>query len=170
MEPLSDETQITEPHKRFLKRLDDSRPATFTVAAWLHKKGKTVTIPAIRYAPEHKDFLQYVDSGDIIITEEGGEQSIVEVKHLRKTDFTSAEDFPHPSVIISNVYTVERNRGRIRAYMILNRLMTHMIIVRGKDIDKWEKRNVFASNTQKVEALYTCHPKDCKFISIEEQK
>jgi hypothetical protein len=170
MEPLSDETQRAESHQRFLKRLDGSRPALFKVAEWLHRKGKTVTIPAIRYSPEHREFLKYVDKGDIIITNDDGSQSIVEVKHFKQTKFTCAEDFPHPSVIVSNIYTVQRNRGHISAYLILNKDMTHMIIVKGSKIDEWEIRDIYASNTQKFEKYYTCHPKDCKFISIEEQK
>lgn len=170
MELLSDATKIDEEHKKFLKRLDDSRHALFLMAAWLHKQGYTVTIPAIRYAPEHKDFLQYVDSGDLILTKEDGTQSVIEVKHLKKTDFTNENDWPHPTVIVSNVHTVNRNRGKVKRYVLLNKAMTHIVIINADQIDKWEIRNIFASNTQKFEYFYTCKTSDCKFRSIVEDK
>jgi len=140
------------------------------MAAWLHKKGRTVTIPAIRYAPEHKDFLQYVDGGDLIITKEDGTEAVIEVKHLKKTDFTGAHDWPHPIVIVSNIHTVDRNRGRVKTYVLMNRAMTHIATVRADDIDKWQIKKIFASNTQKVESFYTCSPSDCRFQSLIEEK
>jgi hypothetical protein len=167
---LSDETQIIDSHEKFLKSLDKSRQSLFVIAAWLHKKGYTVTIPAIRYAPEHKDFPQYVDGGDMILTKEDGTQSVIEVKHLRNTDFTGLHDWPHPAVIVSNIHTVNRNRGRIKTYVIMNRAMTHIATIRADDIDKWQIKKIFASNTQKVESFYTCSPSDCRFQSLIEEK
>ena len=165
MEPLSDDTQKMDRHNAFLRRLYGSSFGVFVVAAWMHRLKRTVKIYPIDAAPFGEDPNKYVDKGDLLVTDEKGENSLLEVKHIQ-TSFTCQEDWPHPFVIVSNVGSVDRNRGSVKAYVILNKEATHVAIIPASDIDSWEKRDIMSSNTQKVEAFYTCKPSSCVFKFI----
>jgi hypothetical protein len=146
-----------ERHERFIKRLDASRPSTFRVAEWLHKKGWSVQIPSIRYAPFEDDPMEYVDEGDLFI-ERNGIQSRIDVKHSG-VQFTDRASWPikyNGIMLVSNKAAVDRANGKSLAYIIVNPPMTHMAIIWQKTREHWVEKEFFASNTQKKENFYAC--------------
>lgn len=151
----------------FVNRLQKSRAAMFRVAEWLHLQGVSVTIPAIKVVPEGEDNEPYYDSGDIHCECPKRGSFIVEVKHLT-TDFTGKHDWPHKETIVSNVGTVDRNWGKIKAYILVNKSMTHAIFVNGDTSEKWTKRQIFAKNTNKTEWFYVCPIDFVSFKKITE--
>ncbi len=165
---MSDEIQaIDDPYDAFVERLENSREAVFAVAMWLHRKGRTVTIPRTRVAPRYAKSEGYVDDGDIIAEDENGNVSVIEVKGSQRFNFTDAESWPYPVVVISNASTVDRNRGKIAAYIVVSSDRKNMAIINTKDIDTWEKKDLWAHNTKKFESFYTCKPNSCTFRSLE---
>ena len=156
-----------ERHERFIRRLDASRPSTFRVAEWLHKKGWSINIPAISYAPLDANPLDYVDEGDLFI-EKDGYTARIDVKH-RGTDFTDAESWPpqyYGNMIVSNKAAVDRANGQSKAYIIVSKPMTHMAIIWDKTREHWFPKELTAGNTQKKEWFYLCQIKYVDFRSF----
>lgn len=154
-------------HDGFVKRLQGSRAAVFRVAEWLHKHGMTVTVPAIVAAPRNADITDYYDTGDIEVSCPKRGDFKIEVKHLQ-TDFTSCGDWPYKNTIVSNQGTIDRNDGQIKAYVLVNRLMTHALVVNSDTKDHWEIKAIYASNTQKYENFYQCPMKHVTCVRISE--
>jgi hypothetical protein len=152
-------------HQRFLQRLDNSRASIFLVAEWLHKRGYSVSIPAIRYAPKASEQLDYVDEGDIII-ERDGVKSLVEVKHIQK-HFTCREDWPFPRVYMANLAASERFAGKTVSYFIVNNDMTHMGIIYNHTKEHWYPHKTNATNTGNVEIFMSCPPEHVEFRKIK---
>lgn len=154
-------------YQGFVDRLKKSRAAMFRVAEWLHGQGVSVTIPAIKIVPEDGNREEYYDSGDIHCECPKRGSFTVEVKHLT-TDFTGRDDWPYKLMIVSNAGTVERNWGKIKAYIIVNKSMTHAIFINGDTCDKWVKKELFAKNTGKNEWFYICSMDIVSFKKITE--
>jgi hypothetical protein len=144
-------------HEGFTKRLDASRSSTFRVAEWLHKKGFSVTIPAIRFAPLGANPLDYVDEGDLFI-ESGGKKHRIDVKH-RGTEFTDADSWPQKlkgKMIVSNKIAVDRANGESKAYIIVSQPMTHIAIIWNTTREHWVAEELFSRNIQQLEWFYLC--------------
>jgi len=154
-------------HQKFLERLDASRPSIFRVAEWLHKRGYSVSIPAIQYAPTAKEHLKYVDHGDIVI-EKNGKKGLVEVKHMIKRNFTCAADHKRDDILLSNVNAVKRLINRVTAYVIVNQTMTHVAVIYSNTKEHWFEKKVFAKNTQNYEMFMACPIKFVEFRCINE--
>lgn len=147
----------TEKHERFTKRLEASRASTFKVAEWLHKKGFSISIPAIRFAPLGSNPLDYVDEGDLFI-ESGGHKVRIDVKHSG-TEFTDADSWPKRlkgRMIVSNKKAIDRAEGSSKAYIIVNPPMTHVAIIWQRTWKYWVAEELPASNTKELEWFYLC--------------
>lgn len=153
-------------HESFLAALKKSHKAVFRVAEWVHRgsanvRSRTVIIPA------HTETGS--DACDLMVWDE--EQSKVmklEIKHKLDTKFTSADDYPFKTIIISNSKTIERNWGKIEAYIIVNDKLTHAAIIPFNTHDKWKKFQIHAKNTDKVEEFYLCAKECATFVKISE--
>jgi hypothetical protein len=157
-----------EAHKRFLKRLDGSRPAMFRVAEWLHKKGYDVGIPAIRYRKFEDKIEDFVDSGDVFARKDGKKYRF-EIKHI-SYDFTSAEDWPvkQKTMLVSNKAAVERENGKATAFVVVNKPMTHVAIIWRHTRKHWFPDRKFATNTQRWEDFYSIKTEHVDFRSMSD--
>jgi hypothetical protein len=156
-----------ERHDRFIKRLDASRPSMFRVAEWLHKKGWSINIPAIRYKPMGENPMDYVDDGDLFI-ERNGQVDRIDVKHSG-IEFTDAASWPikyHGQMIVSNKAAVDRANGDSLAYIIVSKSMNHMAIIWKKTQTHWIAKELFATNTQQKEWFYLCPLEHIDFRSF----
>jgi hypothetical protein len=150
----------------FLKRLNESRPATFRVAEWIHRgdartPSRTVIIPAIR--PELGP-----DKGDIWVEDLDGFTKIVEVKHRAKLPFTCVDDYPFPTIIVSNVGSVKRNWGHVLAYVVVNSTMTYAAVLGWDNHKHWFEEDIFASNSNKMERFFMCPKEHATFVRLVE--
>jgi hypothetical protein len=158
-------------HAKFLQRLDNSRPAVFRVAEYLHRLGYALEIPAINYAPNAGAFIDYVDKGDIIITTQEGEKQIIEVKNPDK-NFTDKQDwinFKLDTVFLGNKASVERQKIIPEAYFIVSNNLTHAIIVHKNTRKHWNITEKKAKNTGNVEHFYECPLKYVIFRDLRER-
>ena len=164
---------MSENYDAFVDRLKSSRAAVFRVAEWVHRgdiysHGRSVYIPAIRICPEGESPADYLDDGDLFITDEEKGKLKLEVKHWKRLNFTSRSDCPYKDVFVSNVDTVERNWGTVEAYIVVSNDMTHAIIIPSHTRDKWVIREVIASNTKRLERFYACPVNLVSFRKISE--
>jgi hypothetical protein len=157
---------MSEQHDKFLKRLDGSRVAVFRVGEWLHRKGFTVTIPSISYAPDASQHMDHVDEGDIFITKNGQEKvGRVEVKHI-DTDFDCRGNWPYKVMFVSNKDAVDRADPEPFFYIIVNKEMTHGGIIYFKTKDQWTVKTGKANNTGNIETNYAIDPDLVKFVDL----
>jgi hypothetical protein len=117
-------------HKRFLKHLDQSQDAVWTVAQWLHGKGHRVSIPPTTKAENHSEWKDHADGGDLYISQR------VEVKQ-RFVDFTSADDWPYESFIVCARHSWDRAVPKPFSYVYLNKDMTYAGVVLGSSASEW---------------------------------
>lgn len=138
-------------HGKFLERLARSSETVLAVADWLHRSGRTVEIPATRFAPTADQADAFVDEGDIIIIE----RKIIQVKGISR-DFTCRDDWPFGEYLVSNKEAVERMDGRVSAYVTVGKSLRCAAIVDGGSRKDWYLTNKKAANTGNVEAFYAC--------------
>ena len=145
---------MSEQHQEFLKRVDNSRPAVFKIAEYLHRSGYSVFIPAYKYAPTASEHMAYVDNGDIII--EGKNNGRVEVKHMKKNMFTYHKDFPFKRAIVASKKSIDRASPTPLAYIFVNSVMTHIGIIHWNTKPHWFVENLLMPNTGNFEEMYLC--------------
>lgn len=150
----------------FLEALKKSHKAVFKIAEWVHRgsanvRSRTVIIPASNG--------EQPDACDLMVWDEDQSKVMkLEIKHKVDTKFTSVDDYPFKTIIVSNSKTIERNWGKIEAYIIVNDKLTHAAIIPFNTNEKWKKFQIYAKNTDKVEEFYVC-PKECAtFVRILE--
>ena len=158
---------MSEQHDKFLKRLDGSRVAVFRVGEWLHRKGFTVTIPSISYAPDARSHMDHVDDGDILISRPSAKHEFarVEVKHIQH-DFDCVENYPFKRVVIASKDVIDRADPEPLVYVIVNKEMTHGGLVYYSERDKWFEYPMDASNTGNREMKYAVLPEYVKFVDL----
>lgn len=135
-------------YEEFIRRLDNSRPSTFLMAQYLHKRGWDVTVPAFIYPPPDSNWEDNVDNGDVFIEKINNGPHRVDVKHVT-LDFTCLDDFPHRNMFVADIRAIRRADPFPIAYMIVNNKSTHIGIVWSKTKHHWSPREVWASNTEK---------------------
>lgn len=155
-------------NEAFVKRLIDSRAATFVVGRWLHSLGYDVRIPAF-YIPKDKHDKGIPDCGDIFIQKDGRPEKRMEVKHRPNLNFTCLEDWPFDGgIFLANVDVIERGSDNLGAFVTVNGPMTHIGIVRADTRRYWSQVDVWCSNTRKVERKFACPMQHVQFRSIAE--
>lgn len=151
-------------HEKFLERLTQSMGAVMSVAAWLNRAGRTIEIPAIRYAPTAADATMFYDEGDIVVLD----RKIIQVKGISR-DFTSAADWPFHEYFVSNQAAVDRMQGRVAAYVTVSNDKRHAAIVESSTKGNWYLKDVRASNTGNVERFYVSPLSCVVFRSLEQR-
>ena len=84
-----------EKFEAFKRNLIGSEPGRMAVAAHLRTVFPIVEVPPLRVAPNRELARLYKDHGDIWTQLEDGRRFRVEVRHLKGTQFTCAEDWPY---------------------------------------------------------------------------
>jgi len=152
---------MSEQHKRFLNRLARSREAVMRVAQWLHFSGLDIEIPSVQFSPTAAESDSYIDVGDIFILT----KQAIEVKRLG-IQFSGSADWPFKEVFVSNKATVERNRGRVSAYISLSADMNYAAVVNVDTKPHWYEKQTRASNTGNMESFYACPIRYVKFCDL----
>jgi hypothetical protein len=99
------------------------------VGDWLRRLGYEVRIPDQNLRPTAALRHLYSDDGDLFVTTKGITKA-VEVKH-RSIDFTSAFDYPFPTIIVNEAHLLTDERlAKIFGYVIVNDPGTHVAVVR----------------------------------------
>jgi len=129
---------VVKSDDEFKAALQESQPAVQVAYRWLLSKGYSATVPPTVERPDFETRMSYQDKGDIILHKDGKDLR-VEVKG-RDLHFTSAEDFPYPTIFIDEDYKVDDPKKPIEtlsAYIILNADLTYAAIIRAATRDRW---------------------------------
>lgn len=148
-------------HDKFLERLANSSGAVFAVALNQHKKGRTVEIPPVRYAPTAGDAEGFVDEGDLVIVT----RSIIEVKQIRHS-FTGRADWPFKEALVSNKAAVDRRINSVAAYVTVGGNLSHACVIPRSTRPHWHVVEKLASNTGNVEKFYACPLDKVRFETL----
>ena len=152
-------------HNKFLKHLDDSSEAVFTVAKHLYLKGLDVRINALKKAEKHSDWKKYKDDGDLFVFND--EKSYrIEVKGL-SCDFTNKNDWCFKDFIVCAKHSFDNANPKPYAYFILNKKRTHCAIVKETTSSTWNivkrKDNRYKDITQE---FYICDLNKIEWICL----
>lgn len=123
-------------HQKFLSHLDSSRDAIHRVADWFIAKGMTVRIPGVRRAPDHDQWKDFADGGDLFIEQR------IEVKKLSR-EFTCRRDWPFgEKFLVCAKHAWDRAQPKPYAIVILSSNMGHAAVVKAASRAFWmvEKR------------------------------
>lgn len=148
----------------FTERFVGSRRAVFKVAEYIWREKKLdVTIPYTGLAPSINQSVEYIDKGDIICHTASGKDFIIEVKGL-SADFTCAADYPFNMVIVNEVAKADRIDAF--AYFLVNRALTHALIIKTSTKDKWVIKDVHDKRRGDTEKMYHCDLSCGEFVEL----
>lgn len=121
-----------KPDAQFVNDFLQSSQYVNLVAYWFSVNGISSRILPNMLRPEVGRRFDFMDNGDIEI------HLKVEVKH-RSIDFTSRDDYPYPTILIDEVYKVDKKSRDLYAYVILNERADTCIMIYKYTISKWRK-------------------------------
>ncbi|MFA5054071.1 MAG: hypothetical protein WC565_08425 [Parcubacteria group bacterium] len=146
----------------FLTALAESAASVNLCAAWLARHGYQTRIVPTVVRPDSSVRMQYGDGGDIEITKR------VEVKQ-RSLPFTSASDYPYPTVLVDEVYKVDRlGMTGLDGYMIVNSDGTVACVVKKATRPHWSVESRWDSSQSRQCEFYACPVGLCEFVSLSE--
>lgn len=121
-----------KPDTSFLRDLEASRARVWRFAAIQKAAGVDMVIIPAATRPDASVRGVYADGGDLELR--------VRVEHkVRQFDFTSADDFPYPTLIVAEAYSIARQPARPFAYVIESQDGEHAAVVHSRTMSKWSK-------------------------------
>ena len=116
----------------FLADLESSRSNVWRFASIQKAAGVNLVINPAVTRPDSSVRSDYGDDGDMELR--------VRVEHkVRGIDFTSREDFPYETLIVAEVYSVERQKSKPFAYVIESKCGRYAAVVHSRSMPKWTK-------------------------------
>ena len=134
----------------FVDDLKNSQQWVDRAAAWLNANGIKTEVAPLRIRPDIEEWKDYSDSGDLRVT------LPAEVKHREEIDFTCADDFPFPTVIVDKRRKYDRMKVKPLFHMIISASGNHFIFIPKHTKDKWIKTTRFDSNAKRDIDYYEC--------------
>jgi hypothetical protein len=145
----------------FVDDLRESREAVQHVAQWLVAQGVPVLIRPTYIRPDQSQRSAYSDVGDLEI------QQRVEVKRRFNVQFTCADDFPYPTIIVDVCHTYDNARPKPFMYVIVNHAMTHAAIILCRDTAKqWVRSTKMDSTLNREREFYECPISLVRFTAL----
>lgn len=118
-------------------------------------QGPEVTRPTARVRHD------FADSGDFML--------IVRGEHkVRNFDFTSADDFPHPTLIVAETYSIERQAANPFVYVIESRDGRHAAVVHSRQMARWTKSRRYDAAQQRECEYYEAPLETVRFCEVGE--
>jgi len=119
-----------KPSDRFVADLSQSRARVERFAAMCRQHGAMMWVypPALRESEAER--MDFADDGDLML------QCRIEHK-VRDISFRDAGDFPYPTLIVDEVYKVDRIKARPFRYIIENREGTRIAVIRSATRPHW---------------------------------
>lgn len=128
------------PDEAFHERMKRSHWAAQQVEKFLKSRGMDVELLPMKIRPTFEERFDYSDRADMIWHRATGDHRI-EVKHRPDCNFTSAADYPYPTMIVDTVLSFERERDLpLGFYTIVNADATVFACVPPSTEKKWIKK------------------------------
>lgn len=146
---------------QFLADLSSSRDSVWRFAAIQKAAGVDIVINPATTRPDATVRGDHADGGDMELR--------IRVEHkVRNIDFTSREDFPYPTLIVAEVYSIERQNGKPFVYVIESRSGSHAAVVHSRSMPRWSKvRRWDAAQGRECE-FYEAPLESVRFCPLEE--
>ena len=151
-------SNLDETDPTFVHDLKLSKDAVWALQKWLVSEGYTVMVKPILVRPTVEERGDYADSGDLEIVQ------TIECKHRLNVDFTCREDYPYKTVFVDEAQRYDRKQPKPYAYMLLNKSMTHVALIRCTSAGKWEKVKKFDKGKERI--FYHCPLKYVTFRAM----
>lgn len=125
-------------HARFQQRLRDSEAARWVAGPWWSCRGWVVELSPMSFSPNPDDWQQHIDNGDMYVWRPAtpDQRHRVEVKHLTR-NFTCADDWGYPDVILCAKHSYDRADPKPWGYMLFSGNLKHMALIRGSSHAQW---------------------------------
>jgi len=147
----------------FVDDLFASMETVWLVARTLQARGLPVVVQPLFVRPKIEDLNQYTDHGDLAIVQR------VEVKRrIRAKDaaFTSASDYPFPSIMVDTAHTWDNAKPKPYAYVIVNGAGTAAAIIHGSTCRSWRKVTRYDKYRHRERTFYVCPTTLARFIAL----
>ena len=158
-----------EDNRRFVQHLNASQQAVWEIAQWLSAKGKVVTIPPTKVTPSYEERMNFVDEGDIYMSDKlGDEGQRVEVKHLG-TQFTGAEDWKFGDhFMVCARHSYDNAVPKPYLYIYLSKEKTHIATLKGDTHAQWTVKTYKDKRYQDMtQEFYIAPTSILKFMKAE---
>jgi len=162
--------QDDENHKKFLKSLEESFPAVFVMAQWLHGPNFDILVWGYDESSSHATAKRSTDKGDIWRRDRStGLWRRYEVKR-RKYEFTCMKDFPYPTSYVGSRVTIDNSNPPSVATFVLNHSMTHAGIILTSNKAQWLVTNPQDGRYDEYkQPTYECPKEFIKFICLSDR-
>lgn len=144
---------------RFREAVDRSWEAARAFGDHMLRKGYGITLNPPRMRPCFEQRPGYGDEFDLAVV------TRYEVKG-RNIDFTSAEDFPFPTIFVDRKDKADRNAGVVHAYVTLNKAQTHAAVIKASTRLMWRATEKFDATKGHNLTLYECPKEHASFITL----
>jgi hypothetical protein len=152
----------------FKRRLKDSSPAVFLIAEWYNKWRRTFMPVDDRVRPTKEESKKYADIADFLSYEDG-EFIRNEVKG-RSNNFTCAEDFPYPLLIVVSKASYDRKvelYGESKRFFEPSKDRTHVLVIDvERTRDKWTVKNIPDPVRGYGADCYMCPPNLATYLKL----
>jgi len=117
---------------QFLTDLESSRSNVWRFASIQKAAGVDIVINPATTRPDATVRSDHADDGDMELR--------VRVEHkVRNIDFTCAGDFPYKTLIVAEVYSIERQKAKPFVYVIESKCGQYAAVVHSRSMHKWTK-------------------------------
>lgn len=140
-----------KPSAEFVRDWQASHGPVMDVALWLKRIGYDVKLNVPDLRPDAAERFRYSDTGDIEVLQR------IEVKR-RSIDFTSAGDYPFPTIFVDEVYKVDARLKGLLGFVIVNAAGTHAACVTPATKPRWTRETKFDLRQQRDCTWYCCPP------------
>lgn len=137
--------------QRFRSAVPKSWKAVWRVAEHYQLRGYSVTLPGYQMRDRFEEREGFGDDADLLV----GDRWRFEIK-WREVDFTCADDFPYPSVLVDRVEKADKVKDTVSAYISVNKAMTHVAIIDPATREKWGARKRFDHVKRYPLDVYEC--------------
>ena len=139
MNALATET-LDEVDPTFREDLAHSQEAARATGDWLlANHGLRTTIPEIKCRPSVGERFAYSDGGDVIVHLSGQQTVICEAKRRFNITFSSAKDYPYPTILVDVCHALDAKEPKPYGYFIWNRDLTAFALVKLRTMPKWKR-------------------------------
>ena len=123
--------------QNFEQRLSKSESAKLAVAHYVNNQGMPCSLNPSIMVPKGSDPELYKDGGDMFM------HFRTEVKHRPTLDFTSANTFPFPTIIICAKESFDSQVCKPKFYFVCNGPLTHAALIDVRQTqDRWKAESV----------------------------
>lgn len=146
---------LDELDPTFKEDLFRSSVSVSLTAAWFSIRGHDAFLPGLKARPTPGERERFKDRGDLLVHVNGEEWQTIEVIHRRDGHFTSAEDFPYPTVIVCT--ETERERIDPFLYLVFDVDLSHVAVINpAKTAEEWTlEEHTIGGRAQTVHACPT---------------